>query len=540
LSASPVPGRLAKASLRRRLSGVFAVGAVLLAAMTLVVVVSFVRLVHARHLIINQLDPASLASDQLLTGYINQETGVRGYVLSGNTNFLAPYQEGQVQQTQASAQLGTLLASEPALVSLVRAAEARGAAWQDQSATPAVAATGSGLGPYATDAALTQSKLLFDQVRTAFTHLDAALAADRSNARGRLDSSTTQLVAVLGLVLALLIALGVASARALRRWVTDPLTEVGGHARQVTAGDLTHEIPSVGPPELGALAEDTEQMRRRILRELDAVAGARAELKVLNEDLARSNLELEQFAYVASHDLQEPLRKVTSFCQLLQARYGGQLDEQADQYIGYAVDGAKRMQALINDLLAFSRVGRAMEEVRSVDLAACAESAVHNLGAAIEEAHARVVIGSLPTVDGIPTLLTTLLQNLIGNAIKFRGPEDPVVAVGAERRDGEWLLSVSDNGIGIAPRFADRIFVIFQRLHAREEYAGTGIGLAMCKKIVESHGGRIWLDTGEAPDADEERYAKPRPGTRFCFTLPVAAPVPEPVPPVSQQGVSRT
>jgi light-regulated signal transduction histidine kinase (bacteriophytochrome) len=268
-------------------------------------------------------------------------------------------------------------------------------------------------------------------------------------------------------------------------------------------------VQTNGPRETTSLGEDVNWMRERILAELTAARGAEAELRELTQDLRRSNSELEQFAYVASHDLQEPLRKVASFCQLLQRRYGGQLDERADLYIEYAVDGAKRMQQLINDLLAFSRVGRITGDMETVPSAEALEHARANLSAAIRKAKARIDSGPLPPVRAEAALLTAVFQNLLGNALKFRGEDPPVIDVRAER-DGEfWQFSVTDNGIGIDPAYAERIFVIFQRLHDRQTYPGTGIGLAMCRKIVEYHGGRMWLDTGHSA------------GTRFCFTLPV-------------------
>jgi light-regulated signal transduction histidine kinase (bacteriophytochrome) len=249
-------------------------------------------------------------------------------------------------------------------------------------------------------------------------------------------------------------------------------------------------------------------MRLRILQELSAVQEANESLAEHAAELQRSNAELEQFAYVASHDLQEPLRKVTSFCQLLQRRYGGQLDERADQYIEFAVDGAKRMQVLINDLLAFSRVGRTGSDLSRVDGDAALARAKANLATQIEQTGAVIDAGPLPAVRAHLTLLSVVFQNLLGNALKFRGDQPPRISVTA-RRDGDvWSFSVSDNGIGIEPQYADRIFVIFQRLHDKAAYPGTGIGLAMCRKIIEYFGGRIWLDT-EAAD-----------GTTFRFTLP--------------------
>jgi light-regulated signal transduction histidine kinase (bacteriophytochrome) len=214
---------------------------------------------------------------------------------------------------------------------------------------------------------------------------------------------------------------------------------------------------------------------------------------------------------VASHDLQEPLRKVASFCQLLQQRYGGQLDARADQYIGFAVDGAQRMQALINDLLAFSRIGRVEQPLAKVDCGALLTRVRADLGRAIEESGAEIVSGPLPTVMGNSSLLRIVFQNLCANAIKFRGEAAPVVHVDAERDGAWWRFRCADNGIGIDAEYEDRIFILFQRLHPRAQFEGTGIGLAMCRKIVEYHGGRMWLDTTAESNGG---------GSTFYFTLP--------------------
>jgi len=202
---------------------------------------------------------------------------------------------------------------------------------------------------------------------------------------------------------------------------------------------------------------------------------------------------------------------VASFCQLLQRRYAGRLDAKADEYIEHAVDGAKRMQALINDLLAFSRVGRTAQKREPVALALLLAQAWANLASEVRRTRATIEQGELPIVLGEASLLTAVFQNLLSNALKFHGDERPRVSVSV-RRDGRyWLFSFSDNGIGIEPEYADRIFVIFQRLHDKATYPGTGIGLAMVKKIIEYHGGRIWLDTDVTS------------GSRFCFTLPMLA-----------------
>ncbi len=242
---------------------------------------------------------------------------------------------------------------------------------------------------------------------------------------------------------------------------------------------------------------------------------AEAELKRAHDDLAkkadelqRSNAELEQFAYVASHDLQEPLRMVSSYTQLLGKRYGDKLQGDAQEFMHYIVDGAARMKQLIEDLLAYSRVGTKGKEFKSVPVEAPLRKAIGNLRAAIEESSAAVTWDPLPTVDADEMQLAQLFQNLMGNALKFRGSGVPRIHVKAEEKDGEWHLTIADNGIGIEPQYFERIFMLFQRLHTMGEYPGTGIGLAICKKVVERHGGRIWVSS------------TPGEGSQFHFTLP--------------------
>jgi len=225
-------------------------------------------------------------------------------------------------------------------------------------------------------------------------------------------------------------------------------------------------------------------------------------------ELKRSNEDLEQFSYVASHDLQEPLRMVSSYCQLLSQRYKGKLDEKADTYIAYATDGAMRMRELINDLLEYSRVGTRGKQFKPVDCQRAFAQAFANLRKIIQETNAVVLCDALPEVMGDEAQLVSLFQNLIGNAIKFHGDEPPRVYVSAELEAAEHVISVRDNGIGIDPEFFDRIFVIFQRLHTRTEYSSTGIGLAICKRVVERHGGRLWLESA------------PGSGSVFHFTIP--------------------
>jgi light-regulated signal transduction histidine kinase (bacteriophytochrome) len=226
-------------------------------------------------------------------------------------------------------------------------------------------------------------------------------------------------------------------------------------------------------------------------------------------ELERSNTELQQFAYVASHDLQEPLRMITGYTSLLAKRYKGKLDDAADEFIRFAADGANRMRVLINDLLTYSRVGTQGKKFAPVDCEMILAQTLAGLLVAIQESEARVTHDPLPTVPGDDVQLRQLFQNLIGNAIKYRNNNGPAIHIGCVRRDRDWLFSVCDNGIGIDPRFAERIFVIFQRLHNAEKYPGTGIGLAVCKRVVECHGGRIWLES------------EPGKGSTFYLTLPV-------------------
>ena len=261
-----------------------------------------------------------------------------------------------------------------------------------------------------------------------------------------------------------------------------------------------------------SLARLPESVRRALqekqLRDQHRLAQEQLAKKV--QELARSNSELEQFAYAASHDLQEPLRMVASYTQLLSERYRGKLDAQADKYIQYAMSGAIRMQTLIQDLLAISRVGRPGMAMKWTDCNAAVKDALESLRVAIRTSRATVVHQFMPTVMANAVQLRQVFQNLVANALKFHGPAAPEIQIEAQCQDNEWTFSVKDNGIGIAPEHAVNIFTVFHRLHSRAEYEGNGIGLAICKKIIEQHGGRIWVDS------------HPGPGATFKFTLPAA------------------
>jgi signal transduction histidine kinase len=324
-----------------------------------------------------------------------------------------------------------------------------------------------------------------------------------------------------------LIFLGIVGALALgAAWISSDvfvLRQVRGlvsAARKMRGGNLTARSGvEYGPGEIGQLAQSFDEMAATLEHRVADLQTAEAELKELNEDLEqrvvgrtmelkRSNEDLEQFAYVASHDLQEPLRMINNYLQLLRQRYKDKLDTNADEFIGFALDGSKRMHQLIHDLLTYSRVGTHGKEFTPTDCEAVLADALANLKFAIEEAGAEVTHDRLPRVRGDEVQLTQLFQNLIGNAIKFRGEAKPSIHVGAERSGSEWEFTVRDNGIGIAAQDFDRIFIVFQRLHSKEKYPGTGIGLSVCKKIVERHGGRIWVES------------KMGNGTTFHFTMP--------------------
>ncbi|MCU1685276.1 MAG: histidine kinase [Amycolatopsis sp.] len=489
-----------------------AVEAVLLIAAITGGAVGLSNLGDARGRLVDRADPQLIQANTLSTALVNQETGARGYLISGQNDFLEPYTTGRQQQDQAVASLRRLGAVDGtqagADLTEVLAAAAR---WQALATTWTDSAH-----PTATTAQLDQSKTLFDAVRTSFATQRADLVNASRSARTSLNGASNFLTAMLITVGALLLVLFGLLYLGFRYVVARPIFRLAAEVRLVSEEDIHRHVEGSGPRELIELGADIETMRQRIVDEVGELHRAHSLLDKRTEELERSNSDLEQFAYVASHDLQEPLRKVASFTQLLQRRYQGQLDDRADQYIEFAVDGAKRMQILINDLLSFSRVGRRVGEPVVLDTGALLGQAVDNLETSIAETGAVITHGELPEVRGEASLLTAVFQNLVNNAIKFHGEQAPEVRVEAVRDDDTWTFSVSDNGIGIEPEYAERIFAIFQRLHPKSAYPGTGIGLAVCRKIVEHHGGQIWLDTQDLGR------------TTFCFTLPVlAGPQPE-------------
>jgi signal transduction histidine kinase len=393
----------------------------------------------------------------MLLDVIDEETGARGYAVNGLAQFLEPYHLALARYPSDEAN-AVEAARGPGLLAVagdIRAFHADYVAWHATFLLPFVARSNRAKG----GSFELRGKALVDDMRARVAHAteigNSAIAA--AIARTRL--------AIVGSIAAIVV-----------------LTLV-----------------------LGSAALNSE--RRRTIEE----RRLRALIAVRNDALESSNRSLEEFAYVASHDLQEPLRTVASFTQLLQKRYAGRLDSQADEYIAFAVDGALRMQQLIADILAYSRITTHAKPAAPVDLTAIVDRALANLQAAIAETRAEVVVErTLPTVPGDAAQLLQLFQNLLGNALKYHRSPSPRVTVNAVCEGDEWLFSVADNGIGIAPEYFERIFRIFTRLHTRAEYSGTGIGLALCRRIVERHGGRIWVESREGN------------GATFFFTLQAA------------------
>jgi signal transduction histidine kinase len=464
-----------------------------------------------RERVVSTIDPAALQVQRLDTALVNQETGVRGYALSAQQDFLQPYHDGVAQEASAIKALRAVIDGLPAAAAAdLNSVATQARLWRTQYAQPTISRIRQ-TGKPVTGADTVAGKAEFDALRDKISTLQGDISGARGHAVAELNDSSTVLDIVFIAVAAGLAVTVVLLAVGLRAAVIRPLHQLAAEARLVADGNFEHRVDLTGPREVTDLAADVNAMRERILQALAESRQANTRLQEHTEELERSNAELEQFAYVASHDLQEPLRKVASFTQLLQRRYAGQLDARADQYIEFAVDGAKRMQALINDLLQYSRVGRTNREPTLISSDAALNQARSNVAAMIEETGATVETGHLPLVLAELALLTAVFQNLLSNALKFRGDKPPRIVITCTKDEPFWLFSFADNGIGIEPEYAERIFVIFQRLQERSAYPGTGIGLAMTRKIIEYFGGRIWLDTA---------YTE---GSRFLFTLPIPA-----------------
>jgi signal transduction histidine kinase len=438
---------------------------------------------------------AEIALRAVRLDILDSETAARGFGLAGERRFLGPYRSAQARLRR---DLPTLLArsrGQSGQMARAREITREVRSLQEKVTGPFVAARGriprSQQARFADD-----SKRRVDRLRRLFSRYldtearDFAVVQQQAEDRERLA-----LAAIIGgSVIALLALMG--QQLLLRRRVLEPLSRLGSTMGRLRGGDLEARARPAGEDEVARLG-----------REFDAMADA---LAANVADLRRSNAELEQFAYVASHDLAEPLRVMAGFAELLQRRYQGQLDERADRFLQGISEGSERMRALIDDLLAYSRAGRQELELEPVDTDALVAAVVYDLSAAVRDAGAEVRRHALPELVADYAGLRVVFQNLISNALKFRGDAPPVIDVSAERVDGVWRFAVADNGIGVDPEHEERIFRMFQRLHTREEYPGTGIGLALVQRSLERQGG--WVGV------------RPRDGggTVFEFTLPAA------------------
>ena len=504
-------------TLRRRIGLSFAMLGALLAVLIGAVVLSTVEFVLAGNRVVYRWQPAVLASQRLLTDLVDQESGLRAYALARDPRFADQYRGALAAQRADAKHVASLIGADKELQRQLGGLTVAATRWQATVAEPAMRGIASGdraaLG-------LVESAVAgrrFEAVRTKAASLSRDVQTRSTEARRTRNRFGALFVVAISLTTLILILIASAIWRGLHRWVLEPVDRLGRQTREVARGDTYRQIEPSGPVEIIGLGRDVEAMRLQIAGQLARAEEIQDELRRRGEELTRSNDDLQQFAYVASHDLSEPLRKIANFCQLLERQYADQLDDRAKEYIYYAVDGAKRMQVLISDLLALSRVGRTTEEFAPVSLDVALAAAEENLATQIEEAKARVErVTPLPTVSGDLALLTSLMENLLSNAVKYRRPDvPPVVRVSAEHDEANkaWTISVSDNGIGIEPQYAERIFVIFQRLHLRDRYGGTGIGLALARKIVEFHGGQIWLDDVHSTNGATFRFALPEGGT---------------------------
>ncbi|HTQ62090.1 MAG TPA: CHASE3 domain-containing protein [Candidatus Solibacter sp.] len=448
------------------------------ATLLLVAVLSYLSLVH--NTVERQwVTHTRMVLEKLADVQINitdAETGERGYILTGNDAYLWPYEDGVSHVHQNIGEVRNLVSDNPrqlgALAQLEPLIDTRIGEFRDRIEIRRQQGLAAGIIAVRD----ISGKQTMDRIRTAIAEMkqdERRLLVQRT---AELDANARRTRAIIvvgeGLGFLFLLAAGLVIQGEMRR------RSSAEEAVRILNADLERKVE-----------ERTAELAERA------------------KDLERSNLELQQFAYVASHDLQEPLRTISSFTQLLAKRYQDKLDDKAGEFIGFAVEGCKRMQTLINDLLAFSRVGTQGKPLVPVNCDVALDRILRSLKVAIEETGTVITRDALPNVLADEGQLCQLFQNLIGNAIKFRGSAPPRVHVSAERNGTRWKLSVRDNGIGISPEHRERIFVIFQRLHTRTKYPGTGIGLAVCKKIAERHGGGIWVEPG--PDG----------GSIFCFTI---------------------
>lgn len=477
-------------------------------ALALLVAASFVVLIVA---IVEQRDSARLArqsqqaiasGSQLEKLAIDLETGLRGFVSSGREDFLAPYRRARRAYPRESQQLERLVSSDGQRAR-VRGVRLAMDDYVELWAQPLISLQREDPRVARNVANNVTGRERIESIRGQFGQLIATereLADDReSRAASRSRLAIGMGIGAVSLMLAGIVALALYMSRA----VLAPVRRVAAGAERVAGGDLAARVPDERDDEVGDLARAFNSMA-------SSLETGRAQLLSRTEDLERSNRELDQFASVTSHDLKEPLNTVSMYAELLARRYQGQLDAEGQHFIECIVNQTERMRGLIHDLLEYSRLGQGELRRRPVSCDELVERTRETLASALAEKDGVVEAEDLPTVEGDPHLLEQLFQNLVTNALKFTDGRPPRVQVTAARDGAHWRLSVRDNGIGIPAAHAERIFEPFQRLHAGDRFEGTGIGLAICQKIVEHHGGRIWVESEVGV------------GSTFSFTLPAA------------------
>lgn len=445
---------------------------------------------------------ARLTLLELLSGDIStMENGQRGYIITGDQDFLTPYLEAQgafQAHVYALQDMSVTPEQRSSLEQLQKAVER----WDQQAAQPEITARQTSLQEAVRQVALGTGKRLMEQARRELDSMQLAENArlSDSGAASAATLNTVRWIAVAGLLLGMLLVF--LTIWRVSRTLSRTVSQVTESAREIAAGQYHLRLPDSPVLELAQLGEQFDRMA-------GAVQEREHALQSSNEQLARSNRELEQFAYIASHDLQEPLRTIGSYTELLAQRYSGQLDARADKYIAFTTQATERLKRLIQDLLAFSRVRQGGRRFGTVDTQQVVQEVLSDLKAQVEAVSGQIELGTLPTVHGNPELLRHAFQNLLGNALKFHAPgRPPLVKVAASREAGRWMFHVQDNGIGIEEQYHARIFGVFQRLHGLEDYAGSGIGLAVTRSAIEQHGGELWVDS------------TPGQGSTFHFSLP--------------------
>lgn len=487
-----------------RVVALSAAAAALLASALVILIVAVTGQRDAARTAFRSQDALSLAS-QLEKSLLSIENGLGRYVATGNERYLVPVRRALSRYSAESRALSKLVSDDPGQQKRVRSIGVRIDDYATLWAIPLIGVARGNLNKARDQTATDGGRSKIDAIRADFARLfERERAVIRSRESRAEDQSALAIgFGIGGLGLVLVVAAGFTLY--LRRSLVRPVLEVAEATGRLADGDLSTRVPAQREDELGDLAHSFNSMA-------DSLQRSRAELEHSNAELTRSNAELEQFASVTSHDLQAPLTTISMYAELLERRHGADDPEKGPSLVDGIRHATSQARALIRDLLEYSRAGRGRLSVEWVPMGVIVEQALEALAGAIEQSGARVRVGELPVVLADRANLCRVFQNLIGNAVKFTIEDTPEVSIEAERDEGHWRFSVRDNGIGMKPEQAERIFEPFQRLHGEEDYPGTGIGLAVCERIIDQHGGRIWVST------------RPGAGSVFHFILPAGTP----------------